>query len=61
MGPDLDKIIGGTILYNFKIFGWKIEKFTLLTETLGGGSRVHPSLHTKLRPWSPDPQRRHEW
>ncbi|MFS7990807.1 hypothetical protein Hanom_Chr11g01063261 [Helianthus anomalus] len=43
----LDKIIGGTILYNFKIFGRKIGNFTLLTETFGG--RVHPPLYTMLR------------
>ncbi|MFS8027080.1 hypothetical protein Hanom_Chr16g01494411 [Helianthus anomalus] len=29
----LGKIIGGTSLYNFKIFGRKIENYTLLTKT----------------------------
>ncbi|KAJ0467598.1 hypothetical protein HanIR_Chr14g0687081 [Helianthus annuus] len=38
----LSKIIGGTILYNFKIFGRKIVKFTLLTDTLGGGGAGAP-------------------
>ncbi|KAF5768160.1 hypothetical protein HanRHA438_Chr14g0644041 [Helianthus annuus] len=41
----LSKIIGGTILDNFKIFGRKIGKFTLLTETLGGGGRCTPTSH----------------
>ncbi|MFS7921485.1 hypothetical protein Hanom_Chr03g00237301 [Helianthus anomalus] len=45
----LDKIIEGTILYNFKIFGQKIENFTLLTETFGGTGA--PPLYTILRQW----------
>ncbi|MFS7912003.1 hypothetical protein Hanom_Chr02g00124731 [Helianthus anomalus] len=44
----LGEIIGGTILYDFKIFGRKIGNFTLLTETFGGADAPPPPPPTLI-------------
>ncbi|MFS7902045.1 hypothetical protein Hanom_Chr01g00006661 [Helianthus anomalus] len=44
----LGKIIGGTILYNFKIFRRKMRNFTFLTETFGDGCTPHFTLCSAL-------------